>query len=76
LASGKAVMAIGGFTGSDPSPTLAEFQQYVTEGRIHYFVSESDGMGGRGGSNTIAAWVQENFTSTTIGGQTVYDLTR
>jgi hypothetical protein len=32
-------------------------------------------MGGRGGS-TIAAWVQENFTSTTIGGQTVYDLTR
>ena len=41
-------------------------------------------MGGRrastdtGGSDDaarIAAWVQETFTSTTVGGTTVYDLT-
>ena len=44
LASGKAVMAIGGFTGSDPSPTLAQFQAYVRAGDVHYYVA-----GGRGG---------------------------
>jgi hypothetical protein len=35
LASGQAVMAIGGFNGTDPTPTLAQFQQYVRDGRIH-----------------------------------------
>ncbi len=38
LATGDPVMAIGGFNGSDPSPTLAQFQQYVAEGKIHYFI--------------------------------------
>ena len=33
LATGQPVMAIGGFTGSDPAPTLAQFQQYVSEGQ-------------------------------------------
>ncbi len=51
LATGDPVMAIGGFNGSDPSPTLAQFKKYVAEGRIHYFVS-GGGMGGgmRGGT--------------------------
>ena len=31
------VMAIGGFNGSDPSPTLAQFQEYVAAKQIHYF---------------------------------------
>jgi signal transduction histidine kinase len=35
LAAGEPVMAIGGFNGSDPSPTLARFKQYVADGRIH-----------------------------------------
>ena len=29
LATGDPVMAIGGFNGTDPSPTLAQFEQYV-----------------------------------------------
>ncbi|MFF2227900.1 glycosyltransferase family 39 protein [Streptomyces globisporus] len=51
LATGEPVMAIGGFNGSDPSPTLAQFKKYVAEGKIHYFVS-GGGMGGgtRGGT--------------------------
>jgi 4-amino-4-deoxy-L-arabinose transferase-like glycosyltransferase len=73
LASGKAVIGIGGWSGSDPAPTLAEFQQYVADGEIGYYVSE--GGGGRGGSSGIATWVADNFTATTVGGQTVYDLT-
>ena len=44
LASGEPVMAIGGFNGTDPAPTLAQFEKYVAEGKIHYFIA-----GGRGG---------------------------
>jgi len=79
LASGQPVMAIGGFNGSDPSPTLAQFQQLVAQGEIHYFIGGS-GTGGRGGSSgtssAISAWVQSTYTATTIGGTTVYDLTQ
>lgn len=79
LASGHPVMAIGGFNGSDPSPTLAQFQQYVAEGRIHYFLGGALGGRQNGGSEAareIAAWVAENFTATTVGGTAVYDLTQ
>jgi hypothetical protein len=84
LATGLPVMAIGGFNGSDPSPTLAAFQQYVAEGKIHYFIGGGTGGGfGRGGaasggsnaSSEIAAWVAASFTAQTVGGTTVYDLT-
>nr|WP_236809388.1 glycosyltransferase family 39 protein [Amycolatopsis albispora] len=77
LSSGKSVMPIGGFNGGDPAPTLAQFQQYVAEGRIGYYVGEGGGMRGGpgGGGSEIAEWVQANFTATTVGGQTVYDLT-
>ncbi|MFJ3968782.1 ArnT family glycosyltransferase [Streptomyces parvus] len=51
LATGDPVMAIGGFNGSDPSPTLAQFKKYVAEGKIHYFVS-GGGMGGGTGGGT------------------------
>ena len=39
LASGQAIMAIGGFNGTDPTPTLAQFEQYVRTGEIHYFIA-------------------------------------
>ncbi|SDR88450.1 4-amino-4-deoxy-L-arabinose transferase [Nocardioides scoriae] len=77
LASEEPVMAIGGFNGSDPSPTLAQFQQYVADGQVHYFIASSGGMGGGPGgdsSNEIAAWVEASFRATTVGGTTVYDL--
>jgi len=78
LASGHAVMAIGGFNGTDPTPTLAQFQQYVKAGAVHYFIA-SGGGGGPGGtsastSSAISAWVQQNFTARTVGGTTIYDL--
>ncbi|MGW4837032.1 ArnT family glycosyltransferase [Streptomyces globisporus] len=52
LATGDPVMAIGGFNGSDPSPTLAQFKKYVAEGKIHYFVSGGGMGGGTGGGMT------------------------
>jgi len=76
LASGKAVMAIGGWSGSDPAPTLAQFQAYVAAGDISYFVSGGASGGGRGGDSEIASWVAAHYTATTVGGSTVYDLTK
>lgn len=78
LASGYSVMAIGGFNGSDPSPTLEQFQAYVAEGKIHYYIGGSVGSsdGGSDAASEIATWVSENFTATTIGSTTVYDLTQ
>ena len=81
LATGDPVMAIGGFNGSDPSPTLAQFQRYVAEGKIHYFIGSSGfgGMRSNGGSSAsaqIAAWVEAHFTAKTVDGVTVYDLTQ
>lgn len=80
LATEEPVMAVGGFNGSDPSPTLAQFQQLVADGEIHWFVGGGGfgGMrqnGGSDASSQIAAWVVESFTATTVDGVTLYDLT-
>ncbi|GAA2902284.1 hypothetical protein GCM10010472_70600 [Pseudonocardia halophobica] len=77
LASGASVMAMGGFIGSDPYPTLQQFQQYVANGEIRYFVTGGmgGGPGGRGGATSeITTWVEQHYTATTVGGRTVYDL--
>ncbi|MFE0751833.1 ArnT family glycosyltransferase [Gordonia sp. NPDC058843] len=84
LETGHSVMPIGGFNGSDPSPTLAEFQELVAAKKIHYFIGggSGPGMGGAMGGNSarpssqISTWVQENFTAVTVDGVTLYDLTQ
>jgi 4-amino-4-deoxy-L-arabinose transferase-like glycosyltransferase len=74
---GDAVLAIGGFNGTDPSPTLAEFEALVAKGEIHYYVGMSgNSFGGGNGSSAIASWVAAHFKSQTVGDVTVYDLTR
>lgn len=78
LATERPVMPIGGFNGSDPSPTLAEFQKYVEDGKIHYFIASGGGMMGGGGSGAgseITEWIEANFTKKTVGSVTLYDLT-
>ncbi|MEV8097476.1 glycosyltransferase family 39 protein [Kitasatospora sp. NPDC085879] len=82
LATGEPVMALGGFNGTDPSLTLAQFQQYVKEGKVHWFIGGGGfggggggGMGGSSESSQISTWVSENFTAKTVGNATVYDLT-
>jgi hypothetical protein len=83
-------MAIGGFNGTDPAPTLAEFEKLVSAGDIHYFIGGGAiipggtvaGPGTGAARSTaasnpasqITAWVEAHFPSTTIGGATVYDL--
>ncbi|MHC6594443.1 ArnT family glycosyltransferase [Arthrobacter sp. C152] len=76
LATGLPVMAVGGFNGTDPSPTLAQFQQLAAEGKIHYFVAGGAmrSTSGSAAPEQIAQWVAANFTPQAIGGATVYVL--
>jgi len=45
LATGLPVMAMGGFTGSDPTPTLDQLKSYVASGELR-FVLTGGGLGG------------------------------
>lgn len=77
LAGGAPVMALGGFNGTDPAPTLAEFQEMVRSGQIHYYVAAGRMMQGDTGSDDaheIAEWVAQNYTATTVSGTTLYHL--
>jgi 4-amino-4-deoxy-L-arabinose transferase-like glycosyltransferase len=74
--SGDAVMAIGGFNNEGGNLSLAAFEKYVADGDIHYYIAGSSDAGGGGNSDSaISAWVKSHFTSKTVGGETVYDLT-
>jgi hypothetical protein len=73
----RRAMAIGGFNGSDPWPTLAVFEQLVASHEVHYYVGpSSESFGGGRGSSAIASWVAAHFKKETVGGETVYDLTQ
>jgi hypothetical protein len=75
LAAEQPVLAIGGFNGTDPWPSLAEFQAMVSSGQIHYFITGGRNQG-RGDSEQISTWVVANFTANTVNGVTLYDLTQ
>lgn len=78
LASGAPVLAVGGFNGTDPYPTLTQFQEMVRNGQVHYFIGDggmsSTNSGGSDAGAQIAAWVEANYTAQTVSGVTVYDL--
>ena len=84
LATGQPVMAMGGFNGSDPAPTLAQLEALVASGKLHYVLltGATAGIGGGGGgaaggvqtfdASSIEQWVTTNGTlisSTEYGGQ-------
>jgi hypothetical protein len=77
---GKPVMAIGGFNNNGGLLTLAQFKRYVARREIHYYVAEVGGGGGGpfggSGTNAITSWVESHFRAETIGGTTVYNLSR
>ncbi|WP_233209178.1 glycosyltransferase family 39 protein [Mycobacterium sp. ENV421] len=77
LATNTAVMAIGGFGGSDPVPSLTQFQADVAAHQIGYYIAPGNHGGpGRGNQHAdITAWVAANFAPKTMGSDTVYDLT-
>ncbi|MBN9374942.1 MAG: glycosyltransferase family 39 protein [Cellulomonas sp.] len=78
LATQTSVMPIGGFNGSDPSPTLAQFQAWVAAGDVHWYIA-GGGLGRSNGGSDVATqiqqWVESTYTATTVDGVTLYDLT-
>ena len=81
LATEEPVLALGGFSGTDPYPTLADFQALVADGEVHYFIESSGfgpaGMAGgvRGPAQEIADWVADTYEPIQVAGVTLYDLT-
>lgn len=85
LASTTSVMGLGGFSGSDPTPTLPQFQADVSGHLVRYYVAPattgrggSRGFGGFGGRGAalapVQSWVQAHWSGTRVGADTVYDL--
>ncbi len=84
LATGEPVMAMGGFNGSDPTPTLDELKALVASGDLRYVIVDGGGRGGSGpggggpgggGSSSVTAWITANGTLVTgVSGVTLYDL--
>jgi 4-amino-4-deoxy-L-arabinose transferase-like glycosyltransferase len=73
IATGLPVMAIGGFTGSDPAPTLDELKSYVASGKLRFVITGSSGGFG-GGSSRVSSWVTSTCTAVSYGGSTsLYD---
>jgi hypothetical protein len=74
-------MAMGGFSGGDPAPTLAQLQAYVTSGKLRYVLLAGGGPGGGpggasgGSSSAITNWVTANGTLVEgVGSGALYDL--
>ena len=74
LAVGAPVMPVGGFAGSDPSPTLAAFEADVAAHRVHWFVAGSTPRSGPAAA--IDAWVRSAAPAVHAGSTTLYDLSR
>jgi hypothetical protein len=74
IATGLPVMAMGGFTGSDPAPTLDQLKSYIASGKLR-FVLASGGMGGgMGGDTSRDSWVASTCKAVSYGGSaSLYD---
>ncbi|GII62411.1 hypothetical protein Skr01_24960 [Sphaerisporangium krabiense] len=57
---GEPVLAMGGFTGSDPAMTVAKLQRYVAAGRVKYVVLGGGVGGPRGQDGEVATWVRSH----------------
>jgi 4-amino-4-deoxy-L-arabinose transferase-like glycosyltransferase len=80
LATGLPVMAMGGFTGSDPTPTLDQLKSYVASGKLRFVLVDGLGGGfggGFGGNDTTdrTSWVTDTCEVVDYGGSSasLYD---
>ncbi|MCO0832012.1 glycosyltransferase family 39 protein [Fructobacillus sp. W13] len=64
IKSKKAVMALGGYNGTDPTMTLSQFKKLVKSGELRYFVVGNT-KSSTGNIAKILSWVQENGTQVT-----------
>ncbi|MGR6916566.1 glycosyltransferase family 39 protein [[Actinomadura] parvosata] len=74
LSTGRPVIAMGGFTGSDPAMTVARLQALVSSGQLRYVLSDSGGGPGRGNTE-VTTWVRQNC-SAVAGQDGLYDCSK
>ncbi|WP_457950846.1 ArnT family glycosyltransferase [Pseudarthrobacter sp. alpha12b] len=77
LATGRTVMAIGGFAAVDPTPTLEQFQAAISAGQVCYVVEQQEQLKVPGNSKDLIAlqdWVKANFEAEKIDGSNVYNV--
>jgi 4-amino-4-deoxy-L-arabinose transferase-like glycosyltransferase len=75
IGGGKAVMALGGFTGSDPILTTTQLTTLATERKVKYFLLSGGGTGGPGASSSLTTWIQHHAKLITVGGTQLYQYT-
>ena len=68
-------MAMGGFSGSDPAPSLEQLQSLVASGQLRYVLLDGNGPG-NGSSSDVTNWIRTAGTVVDYGGSagTLYDL--
>lgn len=79
LETGRPIMAIGGFNGTDPFPTLEQFMTLVDDKKIGALVIQNlppVPAEGRGESARIVAWVRAHYSPSMIEGAELYDLVK
>jgi 4-amino-4-deoxy-L-arabinose transferase-like glycosyltransferase len=90
LATGKPVMALGGFSGSDQVLTVDSLSRMVSDGKVRFFSipdtsASGSGQGGAGmnaGNSLLYTWVRDHCTAvsssewagTTAGGSVTADI--
>jgi 4-amino-4-deoxy-L-arabinose transferase-like glycosyltransferase len=63
LATNQPVMALGGFSGSDPILTTAQLATLVKNGTVRFFLLNGSGGGGPGGGqSTLTTWIKQHGT--------------
>ena len=86
LATNQPVMALGGFSGSDPILTTSQLAALVKSGTVRYFLLNGTGGGGPGGGQSaLTTWITQHATvvpssqwqssTSTGGGSTLYEVT-
>lgn len=77
LPSGRSVLPIGGWDGTDPYPTLTTFQKWVAEGRVGSLLIgnlPTLTQEGQGESAKIVEWVRDNYPVDRFGHMESYNL--
>ena len=64
IETGKPVMCLGGFTGSDQVLNVTSLENYIREDKVRYFETGGAGGGGSGGGNSeLFSWVSTHCTA-------------
>jgi 4-amino-4-deoxy-L-arabinose transferase-like glycosyltransferase len=62
LATNKPIMALGGFSGSDPILTTSQLASLVKNGTVRFFLLGGGGGPGGNQQGSVTTWVQQNCT--------------